>query len=90
MKKTNYKLEAIDVLKTLAKEYPNQTLGIHIGIAFSEYSDYSWLSDKEFYFALEKYRCQKELDHDIPHSENINDILKDGMNLQIDDEEDGY
>lgn len=88
MKKVNYKLEALDVLKTLAKEYPNQTLGMHIELAFSDYTNHLWLSDKEFYFALEKYRCQKELDYDIQHSNNVEDILNDSTDLNIDEDED--
>lgn len=90
MKKPNYKLDAIDVLKELAKKYPNQTLATHLELAFSDYTDSSWVSDKEFYFALERYRCEKELDMEIPHSDNINDIIKDGMDLNIEDEDDGY
>lgn len=92
MKKINYKLEAINVLKDIVKSYPTQLLGVHLELALSDYQEPFWLSDKEIYFALEKYRCEKELDIEIPHSTDINDILKDGMDLttNLEDEEDGY
>lgn len=58
----DYKQEAIKVLKELAKTYPNQALTNHIMLALEDYKELDWVSDKEFYFALEKYRCEKELD----------------------------
>lgn len=82
----DYKAEAIKVLKDLAKTYPNQTLASHITLALEDYSKDTWVSDKEFYFAIEKYRCEKELD--TPHMEpqdEIDEIYKDGMNLSIED-----
>lgn len=75
-------MEAIKVLKELVRAYPNQTISSHITLALEDYSKDTWVSDKEFYFALEKYRCEKELD--TPHlapQEEIDEIIKEGMDL---------
>lgn len=87
-------MEAIKVLKELIKAYPNQTLASHITLALEEYSNDTWVSDKEFYFAIEKYRCEKELDTTpLVSQAEIEEIYTDGMNLSIEDildEEDDY
>jgi hypothetical protein len=46
------------------------------------YDDIWGVSDKEFLFALEKYEL--ELNMDSPHidEEEIEEIIKDGMNLE--------
>ena len=65
-------------------------MGRHIATALDEYGDVWGLSDRELLFALEKYKA--ELDMDIPHTDEseIDQIIKDGMNLEnILKEEDG-
>jgi len=57
-------------------------MGRHISTAFDEYGDIWGLSDKEVLFALEKYKTQLEMD--IPHTDDseLDEIIKDGMNLE--------
>jgi exopolysaccharide biosynthesis predicted pyruvyltransferase EpsI len=91
MKQHNYKKDVVKVLDRLSKNYPTQRLATHIGIALADYPHFDSISDKELYFALEKYECEKELDILSP-SYDIDDIIEDGKNLQMNDdyEEDEY
>jgi len=85
--KANYYSRAIHILQQLKKDYPNQTLGQHIGMALEEYKDISGITDKEFEFALTKY--QTELDMNIVSDIDVNRVYKEGLNLDtILDEED--
>ena len=88
----DYKQEAIKVLKELAKTYPNQTLTNHIALALEGYADYIWTSDKEFYFALEKYRCEKELDIVPVTDTEIDQLYTDSFSIEDEDlfDEDDY
>jgi len=79
--KHNYKKEIISIFKELSTNYPNQSFASHMGIAFCDYPNYDNLTDKEFHFALNKYKCEKELDMFSQHSENIEDIIKQGEDL---------
>lgn len=88
MKKTKKKntlyTEIIDILVELKTLYPSYTMGKHISTALDEYRDIWGLSDKEFLFALTKYKAQMEMD--VPHETNeeeIEKIIKDGLNLSI-------
>jgi hypothetical protein len=65
-------------------------MGRHIATALDGYGDVWGLSDREILFALEKYKA--ELDMDFPHIDEseIDQIIKEGMNLEnILKEEDG-
>jgi len=95
MKKLDNYNKIIKVFEELKKDFPNLELGSHISTAFSEYGDLWGLSDKEFLFALEKYRTQLELDsNNIASDEYVSQIMKDAENLENilkeEDEEDGY
>lgn len=83
----NYKAEIIKVLKDLSKIYPNQLLSSHITLALEEYSKDFWISDKEFYYALEKYRCEKELDNtnNIISSKELEELYNESSDLTLED-----
>ncbi len=85
----NYKHNIINVLKDLMKMYPNQLFSTHFALALADYPDYDGLSDKELYHAFNKYKCEKELDMDIPHSNSIDSIIQAGLDLDtiLDEEE---
>jgi len=89
MKNQNYKIEIINVLKELSRQYPKQALAQHLSLALADYNkNFDGISDKELYFIFEKYRCEKELD---TNPSELDMIIKDGMNLDTnleDDEED--
>jgi|TARA_R110002126_G_scaffold2898_2_gene15972 hypothetical protein len=56
-------------------------MGRHIATALDGYGDVWGLTDKEILFALEKYKSELELD--VPHTDEneLDQIIKDGMNL---------
>lgn len=82
MGKPNEYYRVLALLQQLHTSYPNYNMGRHISTALAEYGDVWGLSDKELFFALEKYKA--ELEMDVPHSddEEIDQIIKDGMNLE--------
>jgi hypothetical protein len=65
-------------------------MGRHISTAMDEYSDVWGVSDREFLYAIQKYEI--ELNIDGPHidDEEIEEIIKDGMNLDNIFEEEEY
>ena len=66
-------------------------MGRHLATSLDEYGDIWGLSDREILFALEKYKAQLEMD--IPHTDDneLDQIIKDGMNLDdiLKEDEDG-
>ena len=90
MRKASYYQQILQVLQALNTNYPEYNMGRHLATSLDEYGDIWGLSDKELLFALEKYKTQ--LDMDIPHTDDneLDQIIKDGMNLDsILKEEDG-
>ena len=89
-KQPNYYRQIIQTLVRLQKAYPTYNIGRHISTALYEYSDVWGVSDREFLYAIQKYEI--ELNIDGPHidDEEIEEIIKDGMNLDsiFDEEED--
>jgi hypothetical protein len=81
-KKPNYYRQILQTLERLRKAHPTYNIGRHISTALDGYDDVWGVSDKEFLFALEKYEL--ELNMDSPHidEEEIDEIIKDGMNLE--------
>lgn len=97
MKKlTDYYSKTLKVLTDLKKQHPNFGMGRHIATAFSDYGDTWGLSDKECFFALQKYKTQLELDIDETVSEDyVQQIMKDAEDLSTifkeeEDDTDGY
>ena len=89
-KQPNDYYRVLTLLQQLHTSYPNYNMGRHIATALDEYGDVWGLSDREILFALEKYKS--ELDMDVPHTDDseIDQIIKEGMNLEnILKEEDG-
>lgn len=81
MSKKSYYSQAIHTLQELHKEFPTYNLGRHFSTALEEYGDIWGMTDKEFAYALDKYKTQLEMD--IPHSDDseLEKIIKDGMDL---------
>lgn len=83
----------MSVLKNLTETYPNQFISTHLSLALADYSNFDGISDKELYFILEKYRCEKELDMTpISSDADLDEIYKDAMDLNSKDlfEEDEF
>ena len=90
-KTPNYYRQIIQTLVRLQKAYPTYNIGRHISTAMDEYSDVWGVSDREFLYAIQKYEI--ELNIDGPHIDDkeIEEIIKDGMNLDsIFEEEEEY
>lgn len=61
-KPIDYYSKSIKMLNELKKNYPTFNMGRHIAIAFADYGDVWGIPDREFFFALEKYATELELD----------------------------
>ena len=88
-KKPNYYVQILKTLKEFKYTRPSIKMGQIISTALDEYPDVWGLSDKEILFALKKYKA--ELEYDVPHTENVEAIVADGMKIgksSILDEED--
>jgi hypothetical protein len=70
------------VLENLHKAHPTYNIGRHISTALDGYDDIWGVTDKEFLFALEKYELELNMDVDHIDQEEIEKIIKDGMNLE--------
>jgi hypothetical protein len=78
-RKPNYYRQIIKVLESLHKAHPTYNIGRHISTALDGHTDVWGVSDKEFLYSLQKYEI--ELNMDVDHEEDIEDIIEDGMNL---------
>lgn len=81
-RKPNIYNQILHVLQQLHTDFPSYNMGRHISTALSDYGDLWGVTDREFLFALQKYKA--ELEMDIPHTDDkeIDDIIRDGMNLE--------
>ena len=89
-KQPNYYRQIVQTLIRLQKAYPTYNIGRHISTAMDEYTDVWGVNDREFLYAIQKYEI--ELNIDGPHidDEEIEEIIKDGMNLDSIFEEEEY
>jgi hypothetical protein len=80
-KKTHY-AEVISILQELNKNFPTYNLGRHLATALDGYGDIWGITDKEFAFALSKYKTEIEMD--VPHADDneLEKIIKEGMDLE--------
>jgi len=78
--KPNYYNEILSCLQELKTLFPDYSMGKHLSTITDEYGDIWGISDKELSYALKKYKAQLEM-YVPTHEEDIEDIIKDGMNL---------
>lgn len=93
MKRIDYYKKTIKLLEELHRDHPEMRMGQHISTAFSDYPDVWHVSEKEIFYAIEKYNSQLELDiiHLAPE-DYVNQIEEDGKHLfdtNLEDEEEG-
>lgn len=91
--KTNFKPEIVKVIKDIANLRPTTAMSVHLASVLSDYVNFEGISDKELLHAFESYRYTLELDISIQHTEDIEDIIRDGMNLDSfsdDEDEENY
>jgi len=82
MGRQNYYRQILQILERLRKAHPIYNIGRHISTALDGYDDVWGVTDKEFLFALEKYELELNMDVDHIDQEEIDEIIKDGMNLE--------
>jgi hypothetical protein len=82
MGRQNYYRQILQILERLRKAHPTYNIGRHISTALDGYDDVWGVTDKEFLFALEKYELALNIDVDHIDQEEIDEIIKDGMNLE--------
>jgi len=90
IKKPNYYRQILKTLENLHKAHPIYNMGRHLSTALCEYNDLWGVNDRELLYALNKYEVELNIDYQHEDDEDINKIIKDGMNLErmfIDDEE---
>jgi hypothetical protein len=66
-------------------------MGRHLSTALDEYGDVWGLTDKELKYALDKYKTQLEMDVQHTDDKEIDDIIKQAMDLDniLKDEDNG-
>lgn len=81
MAKPNYYRQIIKTLERLKKAHPTYNIGRHISTALDE-SNLWGVTDKEFLLALEKYEIELNIDYPHEDEDDLNKIIKGGMNLE--------
>lgn len=80
MKTPNYYHQILQTLKRLNKAHNTYNMGRHISTAIDG-SELWGVTDKELLLSLQRY--ETSLDMDVNHNEEeIEAIIKDGMNLE--------
>ena len=90
MKRSQYN-KIISLLQELHVKFPKYTLSQHLSTVFDEYQNIWGVSDKELLASLIKYK--EQLETDIPHTDDneLDEIIKGGMNLdKLFEKEDEY
>ena len=78
--KPNYYNDILSYLKELKTLFPDYSMGKHLSTIIDEYGDIWGITDKELAYALKKYKAQLEM-YVPTHAEDIDEIIKDGLNL---------
>ena len=81
MRKVSAYNQILNLLHQLNKDYPNYNMGRHLATALDEYGDVWGLTDGEILFALTKYRTHLSMDFPRKEADDIQKILKDGVDL---------
>ncbi len=81
MKKTNY-IQIVKLLTELNTSFPQYNMGRHLATALDGYGDVWGITDKELLFALTKYKAELEMDVQHTDDEELDEIIKQGMNLE--------
>jgi hypothetical protein len=82
MAKPNYHRKIIQLLERLHKAHPTYNIGKHFATALDGYQDVWGVPDRELLFSLRKYEASLDMDVDHIDQEEIEAIIKDGMNLE--------
>jgi hypothetical protein len=90
-KKPNYYNKVLHILQELHTAYPEYNMGKHLATVLDECGNLWGVSDKELAYCLAKYKGQLEMDVRHLDDSEIENIIKDGLNLDnlFKEEEDG-
>lgn len=90
-KKPNYYNKVLHILQELHTAYPQYNMGKHLATVLDECGNLWGVSDKELAYSLIKYKGQLEMDVQHIDDSEIDEIIKDGLNLDklFKEEEDG-
>jgi len=78
----SYYKRSLLLLEKLSAIHPKQTLGKHLATAFDGHIIEN-LSDKEIFYILIDYHS--ELESDVPHNDDVEQIIKDSLHLNSHD-----
>jgi len=81
MSKVTEHSQIIEILRQLKVEYPNQGIGRHLSNILSDYPNYWGMSDKEFLFALEKYKFELDDNH-LPPEKEIEKLVDESSSIE--------
>jgi hypothetical protein len=82
--------QILAILHELHKKFPTYNMGRHIATALDGYGDVWGITDRELFFALEKYSTELDMDVAPHHKDELDKIIKDGMDLDNILKEDEY
>jgi hypothetical protein len=92
MKKSpNYYNKVLHILQELHTAYPEYNMGKHLATVLDECGNLWGVSDKELAYCLAKYKGQLEMDVRHINDSDIDNIIKEGLDLDnlFKEEEDG-
>jgi hypothetical protein len=92
MKKSpNYYNKVLHILQELHTAYPEYNMGKHLATVLDECGNLWGVSDKELAYCLAKYKGQLEMDVKHLDDSDIDNIIKEGLDLDnlFKEEEDG-
>lgn len=92
MKKSpNYYNKVLHILQELHTAYPEYNMGKHLATVLDECGNLWGVSDKELAYCLAKYKGQLEMDVRHLDDSEIDNIIKEGLDLDnlFKEEEDG-
>lgn len=78
----NYYKQILQTLERIRKAHPSYNMGKHLSTALDG-SDVWGISDRALLSSLHKYEI--ELNIDVHHEDEIEDIIKNSMNLSSED-----
>lgn len=81
-RKPNNFNQIVHILQELHTMYPSYTMGMHLSTALDGYRDFWGITDREFVFALQKYKAKLEMDAPYTEGEELEKIISDGLSLK--------
>lgn len=79
MKMSQYN-KCLQILQQLKINFPKYTLSQHLSTVIDEYKNLWGVNDKDLLTSLIEY--QNQLQTDIPHDDELDEIIKGGMDLE--------